>query len=187
MTSILDIDLDYFRFFNDPLDRLAELLDWANRPVDKVVDHHHKSFEYWKRALAKRSLPSPQFILHVDEHHDMLSETEPIQFGNFLYFAMQRWPECRVHWQVNGPIDFPSMWLSDESWDSVASRFTMGPRRRCGWPKPDIVTVCTSPGFIDKRLAAKLLGAVRQSSLRRAGNGWAVSSKVLFCPCRKRK
>ena len=35
MTSILDIDLDYFRFFDDPLNRLNELLDWATRPVDK--------------------------------------------------------------------------------------------------------------------------------------------------------
>jgi hypothetical protein len=87
MTSILDIDMDYFNLLDDPLDRLNELLDWAKRPVDKVVDHHHKSLEYWKQALSKRSLAAPQFILHVDEHHDMLGETRPIQFGNFLYFA----------------------------------------------------------------------------------------------------
>ncbi len=37
MTSILDIDLDYFRFFDDPLDRLHGLLNWARRPVDKVA------------------------------------------------------------------------------------------------------------------------------------------------------
>jgi hypothetical protein len=160
MTSILDIDLDYFGFFNDPLDQLNELLDWANRPVNKVVDHHHKSFKYWIEAIRKRSLAAPQFILHVDAHHDMLGETKPIMFGNFLYFAMQRWPECRVHWQVDNPIDSPRMWLSDEPWDSVANRFTMGPRRRRGWPKPDIVTVCTSPGFINARVAAKLVGAL---------------------------
>lgn len=100
MTSILDIDLDYFNLFDEPLDRLNELLDWANRPVDKVVDHHHKSFKYWRQALAKRSLAAPQFILHVDKHHDMLGETKPVQFGNFLYFAMRQWPDCRVHWQV---------------------------------------------------------------------------------------
>jgi hypothetical protein len=187
MTSILDIDLDYFNLLDDPLDRLNELLDWAKRPVDKIVDHHHKSLEYWKQALAKRSLAAPQFILHVDEHHDMLSETRPIQFGNFLYFAMQRWPECRVHWQVDNPIDSPSMWLSDEAWDSVASRFTMGPRRRHGWPKPDIVTVCTSPGFIDKRLATKLVAAIRHSSLHGADTGLSVSSTRHLCPRRKRR
>jgi len=62
MTSILDIDLDYFRFFDDPLDRLDDLLHWAQRPVDKVVDHHHKAFDYWIDVLAKRSLPVPGFI-----------------------------------------------------------------------------------------------------------------------------
>ncbi len=180
MTSILDIDLDYFSLLDDPLDRLNELLDWANRPVDKVVDHHHKSLEYWKQALTKRSLATPQFILHVDEHHDMLGEEKPIQFGNFLYFAMRQWPDCRVHWQVNGPIDSPRMWLSDEAWDSVASRFTMGPSRRRGWPKPDIVTVCTSPGFIDERLAAKLVGALRVAS-----KVSPVSRNVSVCSCRK--
>jgi hypothetical protein len=187
MTSILDIDLDYFNLFDDPLDRLNELLDWANRPVDKVVDHHHKSYKYWQQAIAKRSLATPQFILHVDEHHDMLGEEKPIQFGNFLYFARRQWPDCRVHWQVNGPIDSPRMWLSDKAWDSVASRFTMGPSRRRGWPKPDIVTVCTSPGFIDERLAAKLVGAIRQPNLHGADRGLLVSSTRNLCPSRKRR
>lgn len=161
MTSILDIDLDYFRFFDDPLDQLHGLLHWARRPVDKVVEHHHESLEYWIATLAKRSLPAPRFILHVDEHHDMLSEQKPINFGSFLYFAMRRWPECRVHWLVDDPIDSPSLWLSDEAWESVAERFTMGPRRKRGWPRPDIVTVCTSPGFISSRLARRLVRALR--------------------------
>jgi len=41
----------------------------------------------------------------------MLGETKPIQHGIFLYFAMRQWPDCRVHWQVNGSIDSPKMWL----------------------------------------------------------------------------
>jgi hypothetical protein len=94
----------------------------------------------------------------------MFCERRPIGLGNFLYFAMQQWPDCRLHWQVNKPIDLPSTWLSDEAWDSVANRFTMGPRRKREWPKPDIVTVCTSPGFVDERLAAKLVGALRVAS-----------------------
>jgi hypothetical protein len=64
MTSILDIDLDYFRFSDDPVDRINELLDWADRPVDKVVDHHHKSFAIarwlnqvgWGRTLDEVSM-----------------------------------------------------------------------------------------------------------------------------------
>ena len=50
MSSILDIDLDYFHLF--------------------------------------------------DEHHDMFGERGPAGFGNFLYFAMRRWPDCRAHWLV---------------------------------------------------------------------------------------
>ncbi len=162
MTSILDIDLDYFRFFDDPVDRLADLLGWANRPVDRLVEHHHESLEYWILAIQERSLTVPRFILHVDEHHDMLGERKPISFGNFLYFAMRRWTTCRVHWQVNQPIDSPRMWLSDAAWKSVAKRFSIGPNRRPDWPKPDIVTVCKSPGFLGKALARQLLGQVRE-------------------------
>ncbi len=47
MTSILDIDLDYFQFVDAPLDRLNDLLGWANRPVDRLVEHHQESLEYW--------------------------------------------------------------------------------------------------------------------------------------------
>ena len=42
MSCILDIDLDYFRLFNDPIRRLDEVLEWARRPVDLTVDKHHK-------------------------------------------------------------------------------------------------------------------------------------------------
>jgi len=70
--------------------------------------------------------------------------------------------------------------LSDEAWDSVASRFTMGPYRKRGWPKPDIVTVCTSPSFIEERLAAKLVGA-----LRLASNISPVSRNLSVCSHRK--
>ena len=94
----------------------------------------------------------------IDE--PMLSEEKPINFGSFLYFAMRRWPKCRVHWQVDDPIDSPSMWLSDEAWRSFAKRFTSGPRCRRDWPKPDVVTVCTSPGFLSKALARKLVKQV---------------------------
>jgi hypothetical protein len=164
MTCILDIDLDYFRFFSDPVERLDALLRWGARPVDRLLVHHHESFDYWIDAIRTRSLPPPKFIVHADEHHDMLSETKPISFGNFLFFAMQRWPKCRVHWLVNGPIDSPKMWLSDEAWKSVARRFTFGPNLRPDWPKPDIVTVCTSPGFLDRALARRLVQHVHAFS-----------------------
>ena len=126
MSSILDIDLDYFRFFDNPVEELHRLLAWAGRPVDFVVEHHDEAFERWVNAVKQRVIRAPRFILHVDEHHDMLSDRRPIGFGNFLYFAMRRWPTCLVHWLVQEPIDCPDMWLSERGWNSVADRFTTG-------------------------------------------------------------
>ena len=57
MTSILDIDLDYFNLFDDPLDRLNELLDWANRPVDKVVDIITNPLSIGNRLSPRDRLP----------------------------------------------------------------------------------------------------------------------------------
>ena len=158
VSSILDIDLDYFRFFDDPVGELDRLLTWADRPIDIVVEHHDEAFERWVSAVKRRAIRTPGFILHADEHHDMLSDRRPIGFGNFLYFAMRRWPKCRVHWLVNGRIDHPDMWLSERAWKSVGDRFTLGSSRPPrAWLKPDFVSVCTSPGFIHKTLRRKLL------------------------------
>ena len=51
MSCILDIDLDYFRFFNDPIRRLDEVLEWARRPVDLIVDEHHEVLKHWDTAI----------------------------------------------------------------------------------------------------------------------------------------
>ncbi len=115
MSCILDIDLDYFRLFSDPIRRLDAVLEWARRPVDLIVDEHHKVLNHWDRAIEKGVIEAPTCILHVGEHHDMLSEQPPVLFGNFLYFAMRKWPDCRVHWLTKDPIDDPSMWLSEEA------------------------------------------------------------------------
>ena len=53
MSCILDIDLDYFRLFNDPIRRLDKVLGWARRPVDVIVDEHHKVLKHWDRAIEK--------------------------------------------------------------------------------------------------------------------------------------
>lgn len=157
MSCILDIDLDYFRLFNDPIGRLDEVLGWARRPVDVIVDEHHKVLNHWDRAIETGVIEAPTFILHVDEHHDMLSEQPPVQFGNFLYFAMRKWPDCRVHWLTQNPIDDPTMWLSEDAWASVGDRFRSGSNLNSKWPSPKLVSVCTSPGFIDKSLSQELL------------------------------
>ena len=102
----------------------------------------------------------PHFIIHADEHHDMLSERPPANFGNFVYFALRHWPECRVVWVTPQPIDSPDLWLSDDAWEAVSARFKCVRRFRWRWPKPDVVSVGTSPDFVEPRLSAKLLERV---------------------------
>ena len=97
-------------------------------------------------------MATPTNILHVDEHHDMMDEKVTPNIANVILHAMRKWPECRVHWLVEQPIDSPEMWLNEETWRSIAPRFSMGSRRPRGWPKPDLVSVCTSPDFVKPAL-----------------------------------
>jgi len=62
MSVILDIDLDYFRFFDEPLERLDELLAWADRPVDAVFKDHHEALRRSKR------------IAYLQEHYRLARE-----------------------------------------------------------------------------------------------------------------
>ena len=71
MSCILDIDLDYFRLFNDLVRRLDEVLEWADRPVDFVVGQHHHVVKHWSAAIKRGLIETPTFIVHADEHHDM--------------------------------------------------------------------------------------------------------------------
>ena len=163
MSVILDIDLDYFALFKQPVAELERLLDWAQRPVDFVVQHHHEAYRRWRHLVTEGAIRRPDFILHADEHHDMMSDRPPANFGSFLYFAMRQWPKCRVVWLTPQPIDSPDLWLSDDAWDAVSSRFRCAKRFRQDWPKPDLVSVCTSPDFIDKGLSEVLLERVSGS------------------------
>ena len=147
LSSILDIDLDYFRFFDQPIDRLEKLLGWAQRPVDAVFEHHHEALKFWSTAVERGVIDSPRFILHADEHHDLLGEQLPVNPGNFMFFAMRRWPRCKVHWLVQRRIDSPKQWLSEEAWKPLARRFTSGPHRPRAWPRPQLVTVNHEPGL----------------------------------------
>lgn len=166
MSVVLDIDLDYFEFVAEPLERFSELLTWAGRPVDAIVEEHHEALSLWTEAVRKGAIDTPQWILHVDQHHDMLGERHPIGFGNFLCFAMRRWPKCRVRWLAESRIDSPEMWLSEHAWESVCARFAYRAHWCRTWPKPDMVTVCTSPGFVDEILRRQLLEQVRRDCPR---------------------
>jgi hypothetical protein len=155
MYSILDIDLDYFNLMPDAEDHFRRILTWADRPVTMLVDRHNHAFGHWRREWRKTGI-APSHILHVDEHHDMMDQRQQANIGNFMLHAMRLWPRCRVHWQVQEAIDSPAMWLEDETWNSLRSRFTHGPGRPTRWPKPDVVCVCTSPDFVEPHLTREL-------------------------------
>jgi hypothetical protein len=140
MSVILDIDLDHFPLFDQPLDELERLLTWAGRPVDFVVEHHHKAYKRWKQMVTAHVVELPHLIIHVDEHHDMLSERQPANCGNFVYFAMRYWSDCQVVWVTPQPIDYPDIWLSDDGWEHVSSRFDCAKQFRRHWAKPDVVS-----------------------------------------------
>jgi len=157
LSSILDIDLDYFANINNPIKRLKELLKWCNQPVNTVVEQHHKVLKQWEIFIKKGVISSPRYILHVDEHHDMMDEKRTLNIANFLYHVMSKWSDCCVFWLVDEPIDSPEIWLSEDVWDSFARRFSVGSECPQDWPKPDLVSVCTSQEFIDKTLMCQLL------------------------------
>ena len=166
MSSILDIDLDYFNLTDNPVQRLSQLLAWAACPVSFVVENHHQAFCRWMDWVDDGSLREPQHILHADEHHDMMDETAEPNIANFVYHAMRTWPEVRVHWLVEQAIDSPSMWLSEDTWMILSERFTFGARRPRNWPKPELVSVCTSPEFVSVMRRKELMTVVEKSIAR---------------------
>ena len=162
MSSILDIDLDYFNLADDPGGQLRDLLSWANRPVDVVVERHHRVLRRWTGRVRRGTLTPPAFILHVDEHHDMMDERQAPNIANVMFHAMTRWPACRVCWMAQDRIDDPSQWLADETWAMLRPRFRMVNRLPRRWPKPDLVSVCTSPEFVDVSLLTQLTDALAE-------------------------
>ena len=50
MSSILDIDLDYFNLMDNPVQPLSQLLAWAASPVAFVVENHHQAVRRWMRT-----------------------------------------------------------------------------------------------------------------------------------------
>jgi hypothetical protein len=163
MCSILDIDLDFFNLQDNPDRQLEDLLEWARRPPDLIVEAHHRVLRHWDRLIKEFNLPQPTHILHVDEHHDMMDAKETPNIANVMYHAMRKWPTCHVHWLVDHAIDSPEMWLSDDAWSGLGPRFSIGSKRPGNWPRPDIVSVCTSPEFVSFPLQELLMERIRQS------------------------
>jgi hypothetical protein len=161
MHSILDIDLDYFNLVENPMNALQDILRWAGRPVDFIVERHSHALPRWKQRLSRTNHHAPSHILHVDEHHDMMDEKTITNIGNVIYQAMRTWPKCKVHWLVQDPIDSPAMWLSDATWKSLRRRFTSGQTVPITWPRPHLVSVCTSPEFLPQLVIDGLLKVVR--------------------------
>ncbi len=74
MSSILDIDLDYFNLIENPEQRLLELLDWGDCPIAFVVEKHHKAYSRWKDRVKKGTLTG-LFMRFAESH-------SPFKFGN---------------------------------------------------------------------------------------------------------
>jgi hypothetical protein len=161
MSSLLDIDLDYFCLLNSPVERLRSLLAWAGAPVAFITERHNKVLPFWKTLIKRHGLAPPTHLLHVDEHHDMMDDRTTPNIGNLMRHAMTEWPKCRVYWMVDERIDSPGMWLADETWDRLRRRFQTGREIPLRWPKPDLVTVCTSPEFVKEDLRRRLMEEVR--------------------------
>jgi len=51
LSSILDIDLDYFNLVNNPVTSIGRLLAWAGRPVCIVAEDHAQVVKKWRRRL----------------------------------------------------------------------------------------------------------------------------------------
>jgi len=56
MSSILDIDLDYFNLIKDPEQRVLDLLDWGDFAIAFIVEKHHKVLPRWKDRVKRRTL-----------------------------------------------------------------------------------------------------------------------------------
>ena len=160
MSVILDIDLDYFALLQQPTRELSGLLTWASHPIDHLVEHHHQVYERWVQMVALGTLDQPHLIIHVDEHHDMFSSRKPVNAGNFIYFALKRWPRCRVIWVIPNPIDRPDMWLTPRAWTAVSQRFACSKKVSLRLPKPDVISVCKSPDFVENSLLTALMRTV---------------------------
>lgn len=164
MSCILDIDLDYFNNVESPIERLRELLHWGSRPVSVVVQKHHHAFRKWRYLVRHGQLSIPRFIIHVDEHHDMMDERKDPNLANFVYHLMCQWPSCMVHWLVDEEIDHPHMWLADESWSDLCDRFSHGAYIPHDWPKPDLVSVSMDPEFVNDHLLPNLIDVICEDS-----------------------
>ena len=161
MTGILDIDLDYFNLSPNPEGELSALLTWAGRHVDLVVEQHQHAFYWWERIITEKGLATPSTIMHVDEHHDLLNDAPRINAANFMVSVMQQWPTCQVLWVMPEPIDWPDLWLDEETWQRLHGRFRWVPAVPTDAPRPEMVTVCTSPGFLAESLTTQLLTVIQ--------------------------
>jgi hypothetical protein len=69
VTSILDIDLDYFNLVSDPIRVLSEMLAWANRPVDVLADNHADAMRLMDPAKEVTAAEASILFLHDSESH----------------------------------------------------------------------------------------------------------------------
>ena len=157
MSSILDIDLDYFNLCQNPEQQFYELLNWGCCPIAFVVEKHHKAYSRWKDRVKRETLTEPSHILHVDEHHDMMDQKRIVNIANFMYHAMHKWKNCQLHWMVDTPIDSPEMWINDDAWVSFSQRLALVIVVLMDGQSRNQQILYNSPEFINDDLLQRLL------------------------------
>jgi hypothetical protein len=177
--SILDIDLDYFNLVSDPIRALSEMLAWTNRTVDVLADNHADAIRRWVKLVASGRLSFPTHIFHADEHHDMMDQKTTINAANVMYQAMSRWPKCRVYWMVEDSIDTPAMWLDDDVWKRLRTRFRMGTQRPQQWLVPEVLSVTISADFLRPNLKDALMDEIMHREMK-----WSIKGMQRTAPRR---
>ncbi|MFO7899930.1 MAG: UPF0489 family protein [Planctomycetota bacterium] len=54
------------------------------------MEHHHHALREWRATVRRGRLSLPTYILHIDEHHDMMDERGQPNIANVMVRAMRR-------------------------------------------------------------------------------------------------
>ena len=96
----------------------------------------------------------------------MMDQKTTINVANVMYHAMSRWPKCRVYWMAEDSIDTPAMWLDDDVWKRLRTRFRMGTQRPQKWPAQQFLSVTISADFLRPNLKNTLMDEIMRREKR---------------------
>lgn len=162
---------------------LQQLLktSWNGVPT-VIVDNHNHVFYFWYEALEKGRIPHGLPLLHVDQHKDMRPAPEPyvhsglesafhytnqvLNVGNYIRPAMDEGLISEVHLVTGSAgLDLPlldSPFLLNIDLDLFVPELEIDRRRafefiRAQQKRAALITIATSPFFMDQSFALELL------------------------------